>query len=260
MEMKSEILEELKNISPHLAEMGKVNVFHVPDNYFQELPNKLLTSIFLHLDEKNNKDQQVPRGYFDELSNKILLKIKNTEIESAEKEISDISPVLYSLKNKNVFTVPQGYFEDLKNAIQDKLDLESAKIIPFRTGKKWWKYAAAAIIAGGITVGSLQIFNSKSNHENGNSILTASMNMPDYIKLSFQYKTPEQLNEGIESLSDDEIAAYLEKHGNIMDDEMLTKDIDPNELPSTDDYLIDDNTLNNFLDSTGLKGSNLNTQ
>ena len=257
MEKGSEILNELQIISPYLAEIGKVNVFQVPENYFEELPIKALTNIFLHIDEKNS-DQQVPEGYFDRLSDKILLKIRKEDQQSAKEEISIISPILSSLKDKNVFTVPHGYFEKLGDSVHAKLKPGEAKIIPLSTVKKWWKYAAAAVIAGALTVGSFQIFNNKSNREDGNSVLTASI--PDYIKLSFQYKTPEQLDQGIASLSDDEIATYLEKHGNIMDDEMLTNDIDANELPSPDDYLIDDSTLNNFLNTITPQDSNKNTQ
>lgn len=259
MEKGTEILNELQIISPYLAGIGKVNVFQVPEHYFEELPKKILTNTFLHNDEKN-KDQKVPEGYFDRLSDKILLKIKKEDIQSAKEEIRNISPILYSLKEKNVFTVPHGYFQNLEDSIQAKLNSGKAKIIPLSSVKKWWKYAAAAVIAGVITVGSLQIFNNKPNGDDGNSVLTASMNLPEYIKLSFQYKTPEQLDQGIASLSDDEIASYLENHGNIMDDSMLENGIDTTGLPDTEEYLMNDNTLNNFLNSIDSTSSNTNVQ
>ena len=260
MEKASEILSELQIISPHLAGIENVNVFQVPEHYFDELPAKILTTIFLHQDGTNNNDQQVPDGYFDELSNKILLKIKNADVESAEEETRNISPVLFSLKDKNVFKVPRGYFENLGNSIHTKLNSGKAKVIPFSSGKKRWKYAAAAVIAGGITFGTFQVFNNKSVNNGANKVLTASVNIPDYIKLSFQYKTPEQLDEGIESLSDDEIAAYLVNHGSMMDDDTLAKDIDPNDLPSTEDYLMNDSTLSDFLNTIDTPDSNTNTQ
>ncbi|HET7119230.1 MAG TPA: hypothetical protein VFI29_22235 [Hanamia sp.] len=259
MEKALEILKELQNISPSLAEIVKVNVFHVPDHYFEEIPNKVLTTVFLHQDEKIT-DQKVPEGYFDDLSNKILARIRNSNIESAEDEIRAISPILFSIKDKNVFTVPENYFENLKGKIIDKLSDREAKVISISSGRKWWKYAAAAVVAGGITIGSWQIFNNRSTTENGDKVLTTSAKIPDYIKLSFQYKTPEQLENGIASLSNNEIATYLEKHGNIMDDDILANDIDPNELPDTKDYLMNDNTLNNFLNAIDLHDSNKNIQ
>lgn len=259
MEKVSEILKELQTISPFLAEMEKVNVFHVPEQYFNELSNKIVTTVFLHQDEKS-KGQEVPEGYFDGLSSKILARIKNSVIESAEDEIKTISPFLYSIKDKNVFRVPGNYFENLSDKITHRLNDNKAKIIPISLGRKWWKYAAAAVVAAGITIGSFQIFNNKPATENGSKVLTASTTIPDYIKLSSQYKTPEELENGIASLSVDEIASYLENHGTIMDDDILAKDIDPEGLPNTEDYLMNDSTLNDFLNTIDSPASNTNTQ
>ena len=41
---------------------------------------------------------------------------------------------------------------------------------------------------------------------------------------------------------------YLEKNGNIMDNELLTNNTDVSEMPSQVDYLTDENTLNTYLD------------
>jgi hypothetical protein len=111
---------------------------------------------------------------------------------------------------------------------------------------KWWKYAAAAIITGVVAIGSLQLFNS---HKNNNPI-------PSYVESSFQYKTPTQIDEGIASLSDDEIIKYLEKYGSIMDNDLLIKDADVKELPATEDYLIDENALNNYLEKIDVQSDN----
>jgi hypothetical protein len=259
MDESTEILNELKNISQLLAEMGKANVFKVPDNYFNELDKRVLTTVFLHQDGKN-KDLQVPEGYFEGLSGKIISRIKNEEIESAEEEIKSISPVLFSLKNIEVLQAPLGYFENLGKGVMSKLEDKKAKVISLSAGRKWWKYAAAAVIAGGITIGSFQIYNNSNAPDNNNQIITASADMPAYVRLSLKYNTPEQLNKGIASLSANEIADYLEKHGTIMDDELLTKGIDSTGLPAADDYLINDNTLENFLNTIDVKSSNENTQ
>ena len=60
-------------------------------------------------------------------------------------------------------------------------------------------------------------------------------------------------------LSDDEIAKYLEKNGNIMDEENISKNMDTTGLPSPEDYLIDENALNNYLNDVNA-GSNKNTE
>ena len=72
--------------------------------------------------------------------------------------------------------------------------------------------------------------------------------LPDYVKASFQYKTEGDLNAGIAKLSDDDIINYLEKNGNVMDNELLTNNTDVSEMPSQVDYLTDENTLNAYLD------------
>ena len=83
-------------------------------------------------------------------------------------------------------------------------------------------------------------------------------NIPE-LKIASQYKTTEQLDKGIASLSDDEIAKYLEKNGNIMDEENISKNMDTTGLPSPEDYLIDENALNNYLNDVNA-GSNKNTE
>jgi hypothetical protein len=197
----------------------------------------------LNFDKKNI--QQVPEGYFDSLSEAILLKIKKVESENNEEELERSFPVLYSLKNKNVFNVPQKYFEGISHQIINKIkNHQPAKIVSMNA--KWWRYAAAAIITGVIAIGSLQLFN---NQKNNNPI-------PSYVESSFQYKTPTQIDEGIASLSDDEIIKYLEKYGSIMDNDLLIKDLDVKELTATEDYLIDENTLNNYLEKIDVQSDN----
>jgi hypothetical protein len=78
------------------------------------------------------------------------------------------------------------------------------------------------------------------------------------MQLASQYKTPEQVDKGIASLSDDEIVKYLEKNGTILDEETISKNVDTTELPSADDYLINENALNNYLNE--INASNKNTQ
>lgn len=256
MKKSTEILDELRSISPVLAEIEKVNVFHVPEGYFIDLDEKIATNVFLKQDEKNSF-QKVPEGYFDSLSSKILSRIN--EGESAESEIKSISPALHYLKEEKVFTVPEDYFDDLSDRILNRINGQNTKIISFDSPRKWWKYAAAAIITGIITITSLQIFKT-TNSNSGKNMATASENIPAYVQLASKYKTPKQLDQGIASLTDDEIARYLEKNTTILDDEALTKNTDTKELPTPDDYLIDDHALDNYLQKINVESTNKNTQ
>lgn len=245
MEKTSEILNELQAISPLLANIDKKNVYEVPEGYFKLLDKRITTTVLIYGD-KRSETQRVPEGYFEGLSNKILSTIKNTE--DPKEEIKDTSHFLFSLKDKNTFTVPDHYFENLSDNIFSKISTKKAKVVSINSNKRWWRYAAAAIIACIIMIGALQLFNEKSSSGKGDKFSLASANVPDYIKLSFQYKTPEQLKNGIASLSDADIVNYLEQHGNVLDDDSISSNIDTTGLPDATDYLINDNTLNNFLE------------
>lgn len=264
MNRSKDILNELESISPFLAGIEKANVFSVPNDYFNELAERITTYTILNKNENINVSKpetlKVPEGYFDTLSDNILAKIKRSEAETTEEELRQLSPLLYSLKDKNVFTTPAGYFENLSNNVLNKLNHKSTKIVSINKVKTWWKYAAAAVITGAIAISSLEIFNSSPDMKKNTSIVTESTGLPDYIKSSFQYKTPGQVDEGISTLSDDAIVKYLEKHGNIMDDETLSNDVDTKELPATTDYLIDDNALNNYLNTIDAKSEDKNDQ
>jgi hypothetical protein len=253
MKKKSEILDELQTISPFLANLDKTNVLRVDDDYFEALAKRIIINVLLDQNKKHEL-QHIPEGYFDGLSDKILSKIRNAE--TAKEEINNISPVLSSLKDKSVFTVPENYFKDLNNNVLIKINDKKAKVISINTGKNWWRYTAAALVVGVIMISSLLLFNKKTINDNDNKFSTASANMPDYIKLSFQYKTHEQLENGISSLSDADIVNFLQQHGNVLDDELITDNIDTKELPDAADYLINDNTLDNFLKMSNAKTEN----
>jgi len=253
MENKSEILDELRTISPLLASITKTNVFKTPEDYFEILDKRITANVILD-ENKNHRVQQVPEGYFDALSTKILSKINNEE--TPVEEIRQISPVLFSLKDENTFKAPNDYFENLNSSVLNKIEAGKAKVVSINSSRKWWRYAAAAAVAILIMIGSLQFFNNRGTSDYNTKIASVSFNLPDYIKLSFQYKTPEQLESGIASLSDTDIVAYLEQHGNVLDDEQINSSIDVDALPDAADYLLNDNTLNNFLKMTNAPATN----
>ena len=237
MKISEEILNELKEISPSLAKMDRNNPFSVPEGYFSALSDRLLinTKIYAEQADTSINSARVPEGYFNTLSSQILNKIKNQDTSVEE------FPLLSSLKDKNVFSVPEGYFESLSDRVLSKIAHKPAKVISI---KSWMKYAAAAVVAGVMAITGLQIYNGGSaNHQ-----VASNDKLPAYIQSSFQYKTPEQVDQGIASLTDDQIANYLEKHGSIMDNDLLIKDVNVDELPATTDYLNDENTLGDYLD------------
>src|SRR5258708_39408230 len=114
MENSPEISNELMAISPLLAGLEKMNVFRVPEGYFNELQFRITNYAILNntspAENLNKRNlQEVPSGYFETLSDSILAKVKAIYPENAEEELTNISPILYGLKGENVLTVPAGY-------------------------------------------------------------------------------------------------------------------------------------------------------
>jgi len=85
MENKNDILEELKQLSPLLAEREKLNLFSVPENYFNA----------------------VEEGVME----KIAAQSVNRELENSS---------LSKMKKQDAFDVPYGYFERLPEQILNK--------------------------------------------------------------------------------------------------------------------------------------------
>ena len=262
--------EELRSISSTLYSLKDVNVFSVPENYLDSVSDsifaKLKTSITETAGEelrsisptlfslKNVNVFLVPENYFISVSDSIIAKVKANNAETAEEELRSISHTLFSLKSANVFTVPENYFESFSDNVNEKVKPQPAKIISMNSRKSWWKYAAAAVVTGVIAFGSLQIFNNVlTNH------YVVASNLPGYIKASFQYKNEDDLNAGIAKLSDADIIKYLEKSGNIMDNELLTNNTDVSEMPDQTEYLNDENTLNKYLDKIDAETDNKST-
>lgn len=241
MERNNEILKELREVSPLLADIPPTNIQTVPAGYFDNLEIRICINSLLHQNDSKeyfiNEKPGVPTGYFEQLSDSILSKIKAEENSEQEENY----PVLKSLKDKNVFKVPDGYFDDLSRQIIAKTSVKETSKIVSIGANKWWKYAAAAIIAGLMMISVFYIFNSGGNQ------------ISEYLAASQQYQTSSQIKEGIAKLKEDDIVNYLETHGNIIDNEMLLDQIDTDALPGVFDYLLDDNVLNNYLEKINIE-------
>lgn len=96
-------LDELKSGSPS-------NGFAVPENYFDELSNNINARIAIEeAADKEVTGFTVPGGYFDELSQQIQSRINVGEALD---------------KSEDAFTVPQGYFDELSRNIQGRIAVE----------------------------------------------------------------------------------------------------------------------------------------
>ena len=251
LQMKSskEISDELNSISPLLSGMEKKNIFSVPEGYFDMLSITILKKI----DTTPSIDTlSVPEGYFENLSSLILQKIKSFD-ETAEQELRTLSPMLYSIQNENIFEVPAEYFKNLENNILDKVvERPPAKVIELKKRTSVWMYAAAAIVTGIIGLSSLMMFDASQN--SGASKLDESLSSA--IQTASQFKDEQQVNAAIASLPDDEVIKYLEKTGNEVDNDALATSVNESELPATNDYLLDEGALDNYLNKKNKNSQN----
>lgn len=252
MKSSAYIYNELKEMTPFLAELEKINVFSVPENYFPGLATEIL--------EKINPDRfkvlpaseplfSLPEGYFENLSGNILQKIKNLESDEQGEELKEISHILYTAQTKNAFTVPPQYFETLPDVLINIVKPQ-AKIVVMKKRNMVWSCVAAAAIAGVMAVSALWT-NTVATHVELQT--AANKNIPVDIRAALQYKNEQQVNEAIAGLSDADIVRYLEITGGNADDEALASGIPDKELPDEQDYLTNENTLQIFLGKANSK-------
>jgi hypothetical protein len=138
------IVKELNDISQTVANLPDLPVFTVPENYFEQFPEKLMSII------RENARKEI-----------------NLIAEDAGEEINQISPLLGGLKKAMPFSVPEGYFSQLEEKLSSIPGRTSeilnggqeisepvipAKILRMSPVKQMYKLAAAAIVAGLIGV------------------------------------------------------------------------------------------------------------
>jgi hypothetical protein len=143
MESSNEILTELLEITPFLGRAGVLRTpFVIPTGYFEDFADILMYRIRFEADG-----------------------LGEMETESTPEEITEISPLLAGLKNKNPYRVPAGYFEGLGKEVQ-VIENVAPKLVAVPQSNKTRKisipmrivrYAAAACIVGmiGITTFNL---------------------------------------------------------------------------------------------------------
>ncbi|RYU94859.1 hypothetical protein [Emticicia agri] len=104
----------------NIEKLSKVNVFKVPEGYFDTLSMSIQERIrfseepVVNFGKKQNFG--VPENYFDTLSSRIMNRIAGLEKQEIRLE---------NLPKVNVFKVPQGYFENTEESIRAQVRVES---------------------------------------------------------------------------------------------------------------------------------------
>lgn len=167
-----------------LDKIAKINVFKVPQNYFENLTTSILeqtSQSTTNLSSKKPTPFSMPNGYFERLSGKIMSRIeqiekKNIDIESLERvnvfnvpenyfQELEINTNIERFGKSNIFKVPIGYFESLNDKILSNIIPKSAKTIKIN----WWKApqirwsaAASVVLMVGLWFGISQFTKDKT--------------------------------------------------------------------------------------------------
>ena len=164
MTNRDTILQELQQLNCSLDNAVYQNTtYQVPGGYFEGLATEILKRIraletttakeeLSHLSPllssiKKEMPFTVPDGYFDSLEKKSGQTISNKIDQAPQEELAELSPLLSGLKKKTTYTVPEGYFENLQPVVDIESKRSEAKVIPI-TRRKWFRYAAAAVVIG----------------------------------------------------------------------------------------------------------------
>ncbi|MGK2862470.1 MAG: hypothetical protein ACSLE0_11080 [Chitinophagaceae bacterium] len=172
MDNRATILQELEELKSHLGKEGFETPYRTPVGYFDGLSDIILKRVKA-IEYGDAKEElaglspllgsmskktpySIPASYFDLLQKEIRNITGEDKIQSAKEEIEDLSPLLSTLKIKKPFTVPEGYFEKLQ-PVQSASHESKTKIVSI-THRKWFRYAAAALVIGFIsTIGFLNL-------------------------------------------------------------------------------------------------------
>ncbi|MBI3138059.1 MAG: hypothetical protein HYZ15_05710 [Sphingobacteriales bacterium] len=175
MTQRDNILQELRDLQSSLAHDGRENVYVVPAGYFEGLAEQVLRRIRAtesatageelgHLSPllgrlPKTMPYSVPAGYFESLES-TLVSVSMYGEQEAKEELENISPLLSGLKKEMPYQVPAGYFDRVSTpATANK---PAAKLFSLGDSRKWFRYAAAAVVTGVIAT-TVVHFSSKSS-------------------------------------------------------------------------------------------------
>ncbi len=212
MENTNNILDELKEIAPAVANLDKHHIYYIPDGYFDFLAQDIVARIKIDQFFSVTNPYEIPKGFFEGLPDIIMQKIRatqrtdnNTEVYS---ELHEIAPLLSKVNKENVFSVPDGYFETIK--VPYSVEKPVVKMIsrgsPIR---QWVNYAVAASVLFVIATASF-LYSTLHPHDMQNSIT---------------------IEQRLAGLRDDDMVKYLKDNQEILSGD-LTPDMQDPEIQS----------------------------
>ena len=234
MTQRANILEELNELNSSLVADNQQAVYSVPAGYFDQLAGSVLARIkaleaatvkeeLSHLSPllataSREMPYSLPENYFTGLD----ITAVTQSYTSAKEELETISPLLGGLKKEVPYSVPAGYFENIPTPQQ------KAKVVSL-AGRKWFRYAAAAVVTG-IIATTVLVVNRNNNPEHNlarienNATKAIEKTSEDELNDFIQYSTTEQdviaktnssaeVKDMLKGVSAEEMQAFLNEVG-----------------------------------------------
>ncbi len=238
MENRDIILQELKEISPVVANLTNRNLNFVPQGYFDGLADEILLKAQGFQIPKVTDPYQAPEGYFDDLAESILQNIqikqkKNQDHTEVVNELELTAPLLNSISRENPYSIPDNYFSGFNIKISGSIPVVKIVSLAGRTNK-WIMYSAAACITAILLSGGYLLLNKTDNYRQQ--------------ELAGKLEEVRRLNveRGISALSDSDIKNYLNSQNGSFSDIFLNT---LEEYPDVDQLLdnTSDEEINQYL-------------
>ncbi len=234
MTNRDNILNELSLLNSSLASLTPQNIYEIPSGYFEGFAEKMLELVKIVSAEESNYlagiskelPYNVPQNYFDGLEERLMQVVREkADYQTAKEELQSLSSLLSSLPKQNPYSVPAGYFDSIG---ERKVPVKVISI----THRKWFRYAAAAIVIGIVTFGAIFFINGKA-------------------KPVGEDKAWAKVEKKVEKLSDEEIKEFVEfNNAGLSTSE--TAGLEPVKKEELRDLLKDvsDSELQKFLEQT----------
>jgi hypothetical protein len=223
-----DIIQELSDLGSNLQDISR-NKYSVPAGYFEGFSEQMLGLI------KTNESLtwlsslprempfNLPTGYFDDLDEKIMEIIRShPDYQTSREEIESVSPLLSSITKRPVYSVPNGYFEDFKPGVEEEKETRVFSL----TGRKWLRYAAAAVIAGVILMAGLIAY----NYDHSNSAGKGLAKFEKEVKKINDVKSTENLIDFMDAGLNERELVSTQKSIKTNDVQQLLKDVSIDEL------------------------------
>lgn len=206
----------------------KIEDNSIPPQYFENLPDTIMNRIreteAISVDDSflgNSKDinvYKIPDGFFDSFPASVLTKLQS---DFAEPSFID------SLDKTNLYTIPAGYFEGVSTEILKTIPKE-IPVIQLKRSPTILRYAVAAVVSGIIGLSVVSIFNKKeitepSSATTAEMLLAKRIINTNSIDDVFSTLTKDDIVSYLEKNGEDVDAALV---ASLSDDKELPEEVD----------------------------------